>query len=170
MKAGRDTSQLINEARQLMPVTWEPPISLQQSSQQWRNEKKTAAKIASDSINIRGKEMKERIKALEQSCSATDKELATMIRRLKRSEDLKRLWQKLKVVRQKAQSSGVVRLEIPTNPGADPKQCTDWQMVDVPTEIVQHLQTRNRKHFGQAHGTPFTVPPLVRSSRFYWRR
>jgi hypothetical protein len=27
--------------------------------------------------------------------------------------------------------------------------------------MLQHLQQRNRSHFGQAHGTPFTIPPLV---------
>ena len=27
-------------------------------------------------------------------------------------------------------------------------------------ELVDNLQRRNRKHFGQAHGSPFTVPPL----------
>ena len=36
-----------------------------------------------------------------------------------------------------------------------------WIQVDVPTEIVRHLQERNQKHFGQAHGTPFTIAPLV---------
>ena len=42
----------------------------------------------------------------------------------------------------------------------DPKQCNEWQVIDVPSEIVSQLQHRNRLHFGQAHGTPFTVPPL----------
>jgi hypothetical protein len=51
-------------------------------------------------------------------------------------------------------------LEIPKHPQDDPKNCTDWQIVDIPTEIVEHLQKRNRQHFGQAHGTPFTIPPL----------
>ena len=58
------------------------------------------------------------------------------------------------------QRRGVTRLEIPDNPDDDPKTCVAWRMIDVPTEIVEQLQRRNRKHFGQAHGTPFTVPPL----------
>ena len=32
--------------------------------------------------------------------------------------------------------------------------------IDIPEEIVANLQKRNRKHFGQAHGSPFTVSPL----------
>jgi hypothetical protein len=32
---------------------------------------------------------------------------------------------------------------------------------DIPsTDILLQLIRRNRKHFGQAQGTPFTVPPL----------
>jgi hypothetical protein len=31
----------------------------------------------------------------------------------------------------------------------------------MPTEIARHLVNRNRKHFGQAQGTPFTVSPLA---------
>ena len=34
-------------------------------------------------------------------------------------------------------------------------------MIDVPTEILHHLHQRNRRHFGQAYGTPFTIPPLA---------
>ena len=32
--------------------------------------------------------------------------------------------------------------------------------MDVPSEVLQHMQQRNREHFRQAHCTPFTVPPL----------
>jgi hypothetical protein len=42
----------------------------------------------------------------------------------------------------------------------DPKTCINWKMIDVPTEILYHLHQRNRRHFGQAHGTPFTTLPL----------
>ncbi|KAI2506413.1 hypothetical protein MHU86_8039 [Fragilaria crotonensis] len=55
---------------------------------------------------------------------------------------------------------GVSRIEIPLHPEQDPKTCTEWQQVDVPTEVIEHLRRRNQKHFGQAAGTPFTVPPL----------
>ena len=32
--------------------------------------------------------------------------------------------------------------------------------MDAPEEITQYLLAHNQKHFGQAAGTPFTVPPL----------
>jgi hypothetical protein len=71
------------------------------------------------------------------------------------------LFQKLQLARQSGQKNGVVgTIEIPLHADDDPKSCSQWTQVDVPTEVVRHLQERNRQHFGQAHGTPFTIPPL----------
>jgi hypothetical protein len=67
---------------------------------------------------------------------------------------------KLRAARLSGQRKGVTSVEIPVHPDSDPKTCTEWQTIDVPSEVVEHLQKRNRTHFGQAHGTPFTVPPL----------
>ena len=58
-------------------------------------------------------------------------------------------------------TSGLTRIEIPLDPGVDPKQCTEWQMIDIPSDVLHHLQERYRRHFGQAYGTPFTVSPLA---------
>ena len=52
-------------------------------------------------------------------------------------------------------------IEIPRHDGADPKTCTDWQAIEIPTAIVHHLQQRNQKHFSQAQGSPFTIAPLA---------
>ena len=38
--------------------------------------------------------------------------------------------------------------------------------ISSPSEIEYYLQQRNRRHFGQAQGTPFTIPPL--SSHINW--
>lgn len=42
----------------------------------------------------------------------------------------------------------------------DPKACTHWKLITEPTEIEYYLLLRNQRHFGQAQGTPFTIPPL----------
>ena len=79
---------------------------------------------------------------------------------MKRTESIRKLFRKLKQVRSTTERCGVTRLEIPVHPEADPKTCTEWQQIDVPDDILSNLSTRNQQHFGQAHGTPFTVPPL----------
>jgi hypothetical protein len=85
---------------------------------------------------------------------------------LRRCERIKQLFDKLKAARARGQRSGVTRIEIPVHPQADPKTCTEWQTIDVPDEIVMHLQSRNRKHFGQADGTPFTIDALFHDLGF----
>jgi hypothetical protein len=42
----------------------------------------------------------------------------------------------------------------------DPSTVESWELVHNPDTLQQFIQTRNIKHFGQAHTTPFTVPPL----------
>eukprot|EP00957_Ditylum_brightwellii_P099102 7547824-Ditylum_brightwellii.AAC.1 len=48
----------------------------------------------------------------------------------------------------------------------DPKKAQQWYTVDLPEEVLHYLTIRNRCHFGQAKGTPFTIPPL--SQYFDW--
>lgn len=42
----------------------------------------------------------------------------------------------------------------------DPKSCSTWRLGTQPNEVGHYLMLRNRLHFGQAEGTPFTRPPL----------
>lgn len=51
-------------------------------------------------------------------------------------------------------------MEVPKNKDKDPTKATLWETVTAPSEITDYLIERNRKKFGQAKGTPFTVPPL----------
>eukprot|EP00957_Ditylum_brightwellii_P156628 11921091-Ditylum_brightwellii.AAC.1 len=43
----------------------------------------------------------------------------------------------------------------------DPKKAQQWRTVDIPEEILHYLTIQNRRYFGQAKETPFTVPPLL---------
>ncbi|KAL7559730.1 hypothetical protein ACA910_003314 [Epithemia clementina (nom. ined.)] len=49
---------------------------------------------------------------------------------------------------------GLSAIKIPdTSPGT-------WKLIIDPDEITANLISRNNRHFSQATGTPFTVPPL----------
>ncbi len=85
---------------------------------------------------------------------------AKRLPRLRKAEDVKHLSAKLRQLHNPNTRKGLTRIEIPVIPVEDPKTCVHWRQIDVPTEVLHHLQQRNRNHFGQAHGTPFTVPPL----------
>lgn len=71
------------------------------------------------------------------------------------------MYQKVTSARERGQRQGLIRIEIPVHPDADPKSCTESRVIDVTSEIVVHLQRQNQQHFGQAQGTPFTINALA---------
>ena len=129
--------------------------------QMLRRARSEVKRIVENSFKQRDEERSERIRALEDSNQKSDKKHATLLRRLRRAEAIKQLFDKLKYARTRGVRQGITMIEIPRHYGTDPKICTDWQTIEVPTEIVHHLQQRNQKHFSQAHGSPFTIPPLA---------
>eukprot|EP00957_Ditylum_brightwellii_P112114 8548247-Ditylum_brightwellii.AAC.1 len=48
----------------------------------------------------------------------------------------------------------------------DQKQTKEWRIVETPKEIANYLMLRNKRHFGQAHVTIFTV--LLLSHEIDW--
>jgi hypothetical protein len=89
------------------------------------------------------------------------KKQAKILRCIQKGEAIKKLFEKLKTLRQKRIKSGVTSIEVPAGDCTDPKACTEWKQIDIPSEVLQHLLMRNRTHFGQAAGNPFTrIPPL----------
>ena len=100
-------------------------------------------------------------------------EYADKLKNLKKGEVSRKSWQTMKFLRDQ---SGTVqqmnRLDIPrTWPEPqdhelhitdleDPKSCQDWKTITDPDEIEFYIRLRNRGHFGQAQGTPFTELPL----------
>ena len=170
LRTGLDHHRTLESEIQLLDQHYEAPLELPDTiagcSTVLRQAKKAVAEIVASSTERRDQELRRRIHELEQSASLHDRDVALILRRLKRAESLTQLFKKLRYVRGVAKSQGVTRLEIPLHPGEDPKACTEWRQIDVPTEVVTLLQERNRKHFGQAKGTPFTVAPLAQQVGF----
>lgn len=42
----------------------------------------------------------------------------------------------------------------------NPKECQQWKTITNPAEVEFYIRLRNKNHFGQAQGTPFTIEPL----------
>ena len=81
--------------------------------------------------------------------------------RIAKAEAMKDLHAKLRFISSDGEpNQGLTRVEVPKDPNQDPKTCTDWMVVDTPEEITRFLLQRNKNHFGQAQGTPFTISPF----------
>ena len=83
----------------------------------------------------------------------------------RRAEELKRAYLKLRHLLKPTNKTLVTHIEVPAD-STPPKNATNWTTITDPEEVIARLIHRNVKHFGSAHGTPFTVPPL--SDTFDW--
>ncbi|KAI2514379.1 hypothetical protein MHU86_272 [Fragilaria crotonensis] len=138
----------------------DPPVTEKECTRELKEARQQVRSIISEQYGRRDSERMSRITCLEASTSSKDHAQAKVLRQLHKAEALNRLFGKLRRLQEKSERSGISRIEIPVHPDQDPKTCTEWRQVDVPTEVIEQLRQRNRRHFGQADGTPFTVAPL----------
>jgi len=82
---------------------------------------------------------------------------AKAIQHIKRVETLKRMYAKIRALKHR-KNHGQFNHLIVSNPQSE-------QVITNPDEMVHHLIIRNQQHFGQAQGTPFSVPPLQAYTR-----
>jgi hypothetical protein len=138
------------------------PADKRSGQQAFRRAKSRVQQIISHSYERRDIERNTLIEHLQISTKPSDQERLKVLRSLRKLEMIRQLFNKLKMARRTLASArtGVLRIEIPLHPNSDPKTCTEWKLIDIPSEVLCHLQARNQRHFGQAHGTPFTVSPL----------
>eukprot|EP00957_Ditylum_brightwellii_P092169 7017075-Ditylum_brightwellii.AAC.1 len=100
--------------------------------------------------------------------TSTEKALKSIMN----AEKMQQVWKKRGHADRKHIDSLITTLQIPiTWPSTNfdeqstikldnPKTANYWRTVDTPKEVAFYLKLRNCLHFGQAKGTPFTVPPL----------
>jgi len=87
-----------------------------------------------------------------------------ILERMRNAESLHRAFNKLRNIRNPERSTGLTSIQVPRDPSIDPKQCPKdnehWRTIRAPREVEELLIARNRKHFGQAQGTPLTSPAI----------
>jgi hypothetical protein len=147
------------------------PTSRQECEIQLLHSQSSLKEMEKNSLDLRHAEMEAKANdAHDAGKTAIKKNLDT----LRAMEAKVEMYRKVKAIRGKFNKSGFTSIEVPTSwPEAhtaadnlqnlpDPKEATVWKTVDLPDEIVYYLLTRNRLHFGQADGTPFTTPQFTR--------
>lgn len=155
--------QYIKLSKDIMFVA---PTTRQESNQRLRLGKQVVLALVKTSFERRDSERNQRIKELETSITGGEKVQAKILRRIRKAEALKKVFGKIRNLRNPHLRQGLTRIEIPIHQGEDPRSCVEWKQIDVPTEVLFHLQQRNREHFGQAQGTPFTINPLAEELGF----
>eukprot|EP00980_Cylindrotheca_fusiformis_P017822 scaffold5640_cov132-Cylindrotheca_fusiformis.AAC.1 len=98
---------------------------------------------------------------------------AEILEMMKKKEALAERWRRMGFLQGKRRTSQFTKVQVPVSwptteaeflnpdrPLENPKECEFWRTIEDPTEVEFYIQMRNRLHFGQAHGTPFTVGSL----------
>ena len=77
---------------------------------------------------------------------------AKIIKAIHRHERLQKVYQRMKILKNKTKQQ-LTAITIPESDGT-------ITTIDIPEEVEAALIERNKNHFGQAQGTPFTISPL----------
>jgi hypothetical protein len=90
--------------------------------------------------------------AVAESDEAREKALRNIMRQQNKLQSFARIRQLLKP----SNNGGISHILKPAKQGST----NDWESVMQADQIMTHLRRQNIKHFGMAHGTPFTCEPL----------
>jgi hypothetical protein len=98
--------------------------------------------------------------------SGNDKEHERRLQILLRSHKQQDHYRKIQQVLQNKEKTGLSYVIIPEDLQPqefpyDPDTVNKWTMIHEPDLLQKYITQRNIKHFGQAHGSPFTIPPLT---------
>jgi exonuclease III len=170
LRLGVDRTLSLTNRLQRCGIDLYLPPTIQSAITMLSTEVSTLRQLSQEHKELRQKELEERV--LEAS-SRGNKTCAQIIRAIKTSETYQQTFQILRNLKRKSSPSQQIdRVEIPMSwppPHTpldsisnleDPKLCTEWRLVTLPAEVEYYLLLRNRLHFGQAEGTPFTREPL----------
>jgi len=133
--------------------------------------KKSLIEDAKNSADLREQELQS---AINSKYSPGSSGHTKRLKAIKKGEATRKAWKTLKFLKSQSGATQTLnRIDIPQSWPTrdepippfidleDPKKCTVWNHITNPDDIDHYVRLRNRGHFGQAQGTPFTEVPLA---------
>jgi hypothetical protein len=113
--------------------------------------------------DLREEHLKELIEQAEENL--LDESFQKRLRNIKRAHTRQQNYKQLRNILKLMQKGGLAYVLVPKDFNADqypydPDNVKEWEPIHEQSEMQTFIQQRNIAHFGQAHGTPFTVKPL----------
>jgi hypothetical protein len=171
LKSGRDRREQLQRKMQRAGIEMILPATIRLTRMSLHSAKTQLQEVSQNSMTVRHSEFADKLNNVDSN--TVDRQTRKALRAIQKVEANMKTYKTLQAMRT---SSGTIikldRVEIPATwppPGhpitsltqlEDPKTCTQWRMVTNPPDIEYYLMLRNRLHFGQAQGTPFTILPL----------
>jgi hypothetical protein len=152
-----DQHSQIEKLRTQQGTSFLIPSMIEECKQALRHAQDEVSKIAQQSTQYREAENLASVATLELE---GNKKHASILCNIRKAKEMKKLFAKIRYLRTPERWTGICSIKVPAHPTDNPKDCKDWITINAPAAVVEKLRDRNRLHFGQAQGTPFTVPPL----------
>jgi hypothetical protein len=139
------------------------PTTIKECKQALRNAQVEVSQIARNSSQYREDKKISKVAAVELE---GNNDWAKILRNIQKAEEMKKSFAKICYLRTPERNTGISSIQVPAHPTNNPKDCKQWITINAPQAMVEKLRNRKRSHFGQAQGTPFTVPPLSEDLNF----
>jgi hypothetical protein len=173
-RTNQDIRPTVTQRLQDLDIEMEIPSSLATAKQMLRELRSTIKVIRSKSFSYREKDALTRLSACSRLGHSDE---AKFMKAILEKEKQAQRWARIGRMKGTQRGKGISSLQIPASWPAteagflsdtleNPKTCSSWKTVETPSDIEFYIRMRNRQHFGQAQGTPFTNTPL--SQRFDW--
>jgi hypothetical protein len=170
----KDMTSVVTQRLRELDIEMELPTSLVVAKDMLRELRRVIKVIRSESFSYREKDALTRLSTQSRLGNYDEAKFTKAI--LAKEKQAQR-WARIGRMKGTKRGKGISSLQIPASWPAteagfssatleNPKTCTTWKTVETPAEIEFYIRMRNRQHFGQAQGTPFTTSPLVQ--RFDW--
>jgi hypothetical protein len=158
----RPTDKIINWARTL-GIDDIAALSVSYINTKLREAQNNLREIKRKAAELREMHLME-LFAISQS-SQEDKKHEKRLKILIRAHRQKHTYKKLQYILKPSERGGLSSILVPKGSKPDDypydaEATKTWTRVHDHKNLQAYLQQRNQNHFGQAHGTPFTVPPL----------
>eukprot|EP00980_Cylindrotheca_fusiformis_P027514 scaffold20799_cov73-Cylindrotheca_fusiformis.AAC.3 len=172
LRMGHDFSQIIERRLQEFNLPdLVLPDTISETNAALKQVQLRIKQIRANSKSVREQSLIEQAREIRYMQKKSDAEILEILKKKELQQAAR--WQKIGFLQGKNRSSQFTKVEVPLswprtqeeflNPDQiieNPKDCLLWRSIEDPSEVEFYIQMRNRLHFGQAQGTPFTTGSL----------
>jgi hypothetical protein len=138
-------------------------LTIPQINTNLRKAQRTLREVQKEAIQLREEHLRDLLEMTQDT--KNDKEHERRLKILIRAHKKQYAYKKIQHILKPQQRTGLAHILVPEDSTPetfpyDPDKVKTWKMIHDHETLQRFLIERNKSHFGQAHGTPFTKPPL----------
>jgi hypothetical protein len=129
-----------------------------------RDAQKRVRELTRKANELQQNHLKDLIQQAEENLD--EKQYQKRLRQIQQAQARQQNFRRLRSIIKPTQSGGLSYVIVPKDFSPDqypydPDGVREWEQVHDANDLQEYIQKRNITHFGQAHGTPFTILPLA---------